>query len=333
MAVTGRRATMQTLIAILTLMVLSAFLPEVCSGNTPIPTFFSPATFAFLVFFGYGVPVLLIRELAVRARLTTAGILVIGFAYGSYNEGLLAQTMIHVDHIPIAAFNGYGVYASVDVPWAMTISLYHALASVLFPILIAHALFPAEAAKPWLDARLAWPLAVVVLSLATAFFFQTDHQPGAAVHAAIFLSVIVGGALLASRLRRGTDEQKIAPAVGVLPLLLGLSVLAPFAGLSLVAAAKAPIALFMLAWLFIVGAYAWVMWRCGWNEPPNLLLFALGFYGQSVLLALVLRGVTRQADPATFIGGVVLELIFIWAAVRIISGGRTVRASDSPAGA
>lgn len=48
-----------------TLLVLATVLPELFSGSTPPAGFVNPGVVVFL-FFGYGVPVLLVREFAVR---------------------------------------------------------------------------------------------------------------------------------------------------------------------------------------------------------------------------------------------------------------------------
>lgn len=331
-----RSVTWATLKAVLTLMVLSAFLPEVTTGNTPIVTFFKPENFLFLVVFGYGLPVLLIRELAVRARLGTAGIVVLGFAYGSYNEGLLAKTMIDIHHVPMAVYNDYGVIGGVDIPWALTISLYHALGSVLFPILLIHALFPAEAERPWIDARAAAVLGGAVLSLASIWFLSPNKLPGTPAQLVLFLGVFVAGVAIATRLPRPDITRRIAPPAGVFPVLLGVSVTIAFMALSLLASAKAPLALFIIAWAAIIFAYAWFITSRGWQAPPNLLLFGLGLYMQSVLLAMVLNGAALAHNGSTLTGfaslvaGVALEAIFIWAAMRIQRGGGG-RTSAAPA--
>ncbi|HEY6357833.1 MAG TPA: hypothetical protein VIX35_06290 [Vicinamibacterales bacterium] len=335
MSVTKSGAALTTLKAVLTLMVLSAFLPEVTTGNTQIVTFFTPKVFVFLVVLGYGLPVLLIRELAVRARLGTAGILVLGFAYGSYNEGLWAKTVIDIHHVPMSAFNDYGVLGGVDVPWALTISLYHALGSVLFPILFTHALYPAERERPWIDARVAVVLAVALLALGSVAFLGPNKLAGSPAQLVFFLGVLVAGALIAPRLPRPDDARRIAPPAGVLPVLLGVGIVIPFIALSLLASAKALFALFVLAWAAIVLGYAWLMTSRGWQAPPNLLLFGLGMYMQSVLLAMLLNGAVLVHNGSTPIGlaslisGVTLEMIFIWAALRLQRGGG--RASAAPA--
>ncbi len=324
----ARRLTRSPLTAVLTLMFLSAFLPEVCSGNTPITQFFMPMNFAFLLILGYGVPVLLIRELAVRRHMTIAGILIAGFAYGFYNEGLLAKTMIQTGNVPMSAFNNYGDVFGIAVPWALAISLFHAIASVLLPILITQAIFKNISDKPWISPYLAFPLAAFVSVFGALWFMGPFHEPGTRVQLVIFL-------MRASRRRRYRFAVRPArgkpdtPPAGVFPLLLGLSVILPFIGLTLLAALKVPLLLFVAAWCALLGTYAWAMTSRGWQNPPNILLFGLGLYMAWVLAAMIVGVGASKAPVPTFIAGLALEAIFVWAALRIQSLGQR-DASERP---
>ena len=324
----ARRLTRSPLTAVLTLMFLSAFLPEVCSGNTPITQFFMPMNFAFLVILGYGVPVLLIRELAVRRHMTIAGILIAGFAYGFYNEGLLAKTMIQTGEVPMSAFNNYGDVFGIAVPWALSISLFHAVASVLLPILLTQAIFTNIGDKPWISPYLAFPLAALVTVFGALWFMGPFHESGTRVQLVIFLSVLLGGVAIASRFTQRAEQPDTPPA-GVFPLLLGLSVILPFIGLTLLAALKVPLLLFVVAWCALLGTYAWVMTSRGWQNPPNILLFGLGLYMAWVLAALIVGVGASRAPVPTFIAGLALEAILAWAAIRIQSLGQR-DASERP---
>ena len=321
---------MKVLAAALTLMVLSALLPEVGTGNTPILKFLAPTPFLFLVVIGYGLPVLLIRELAVRRHLGIAGLIVAGFAYGSYNEGLWARTLINTANEPISTFNGYGDVLGIAIPWALLICLYHAVASVGFPILLTHALYPDEASRPWLDWRFALALGAALLAFAAFAFLQPRIPHGTILQLVVFTGVIVAGMVVAAGLGKvdRPPAQASTPA-SVLAVALGLSTLTPFVALSVLAHFEAPLALFIIAWLAIVAAYAAVMQARGWQWPPNIALFALGFYMQSIFMALLLELTQPQHRIVSqILAGVTLEVAFIWGAVTII---RAARQTSEPA--
>ena len=78
---------------IATLLALATVIPELFTGSTPLVGFLNPGLFFFL-FLGYGVAILLVRELAVRCRSGILGLFFLGLAYSIFNEGLLAKTLI-----------------------------------------------------------------------------------------------------------------------------------------------------------------------------------------------------------------------------------------------
>ena len=57
------------------LMAITAVLPELLSGNTPLPLFANPQVWIFFVL-AYGLPIVLLRELAVRVGTGFAGLFI-----------------------------------------------------------------------------------------------------------------------------------------------------------------------------------------------------------------------------------------------------------------
>jgi hypothetical protein len=76
-----------TRLAALFLLLAPGPLAEVLSQNVQLLTFLQPVPF-LLVTLTYGVPVLVIRELAVARKLNDMGLILLGLAYGILNEGL-----------------------------------------------------------------------------------------------------------------------------------------------------------------------------------------------------------------------------------------------------
>lgn len=156
-------------------MVASPFLAEVLTGSTPVTLFFTPIVFLLFVTVGYGIPVLIIRELYVRYSLSFASLFFLGFAYGVVNEGLFAQTIFHPFHAPIPELALYGLVENVRIPFLLVISSWHALYAVVFPILLVHWLFPAVATTSWASKRLLWALGLLSLAFGSVGFFQTER--------------------------------------------------------------------------------------------------------------------------------------------------------------
>jgi hypothetical protein len=83
--------------ALLTLVFLAPILTEVVSGNTPAHALLDPRVTLFLLV-AYGLPLLVVRELQLRWQLSNFGVFLLGLAYGIWNEGLLAQTLIRAEY-------------------------------------------------------------------------------------------------------------------------------------------------------------------------------------------------------------------------------------------
>ena len=97
----------RTVLPALFLLLIPGPLAEVLSQNVALLTFVQPVPF-LLVTLTYGVPVLVIRELAVARKLNDAGLILLGLAYGILNEGVLAKTLTLSDGPPLQDFAGYG---------------------------------------------------------------------------------------------------------------------------------------------------------------------------------------------------------------------------------
>jgi hypothetical protein len=153
-----------------------------------------------LVTVSYGVPVLLIRELAVARRLNVAGVVLLGLAYGILNEGVLAKTLTQPDGPPLEAFAGYGRIGELQGGWTVFILFWHALHSVLYPILLCRWMFPAAADRRWFaTGRSRWLLYGLILILAGlyALYFLNPlrNDPGTFVLYAATTVALAGIAL------------------------------------------------------------------------------------------------------------------------------------------
>lgn len=159
---------------IIALLISAPILTELLSNNVPAPQFFEPRIFLGLATIGYGLPVLVLRELAVRWRAGVAGRIALGLVYGLYNEGLIARTLFLPVHVPIQVFDHYGFFGGINFSWAAVILVWHAFHAFLFPLLLVHAIFPAAAREPWVPARYGWVMAALLFIVASLAFFRSD---------------------------------------------------------------------------------------------------------------------------------------------------------------
>jgi hypothetical protein len=158
-------------------MLLSPLLAEVLSSNVPILTFFQPITFLLFFTIGYGIPVVIIRDLWVRRKLGLLQMFLIGFGYGIYNEGLFSRTLLFPFHAGVDSYTTYGLVGDVRVPFVLALCAWHALYSVIFPIIFVHYIFPQSADKPWLNVKVAWILGLLCVAAGVYGFTHANGFP------------------------------------------------------------------------------------------------------------------------------------------------------------
>ncbi len=296
---------------ILFLMVCSAVLPEVLSGNTPLRQFLFPPTFLFLSL-AYGIPVLIIREYAMRHRLSAGGIFWLGLGFGVINEGFLAKTLLMSRNVPNPAFDAYGMWLGVNWTWTMTICLWHAGFSVLLPITITHHLFPAESARLWLNRKTILLLLSSSAFICFAIFLSGFRMHGSPLQLIVLLGLIALCVAIATRFQT-TGEELEPQSIPIAPFLIGWCILPAYILLSAIAARKLPFPDFPIAYALMISGFVWSLKSHRWLTPRPLLVFGCGAYMQSALMALTLRLATHTFVPDSLIAeGAALIFFLFW---------------------
>jgi hypothetical protein len=307
---------------IVALLVVTPFLTELLSGSLPAPAFFRPQVLLFLATVGYGFPVLLLRELAVRRQLGVLGLFVLGLVYGIFNEGILAKTFYLATNVPISNFDGYGYVWGIAIPWAITISVWHALHSVLYPIVAIYYFFPNHRESPWLNWQWLAGLAVPTVVVGTLIFFghQKDREAGWLDHfiLMVFLSglfILIAARLPSAPALGGGGTFKM-PAVfwGGLGFLLLIFVPVLFAGVKIF-----PVAFYGYHILF----FALMLNRLGrqtWLPVTTVLLFALG--DDSVMALFGFASAVGQTNVAKLVTNACFLAGFTWLFARLRKAAR-----------
>jgi hypothetical protein len=134
---------------VLYLVLLSPIVAELVSGSTPFFTFFDPRVFVVYAGF-YGLGCLIIREIAARKSLGYSSVLLLGAAFGVFEEGILLKSWFDPAwmgaQITSQVLRVHGV--SILQPFANVV--YHAVVSITTPVLIMNALYSRE---PWLSKK------------------------------------------------------------------------------------------------------------------------------------------------------------------------------------
>ena len=139
----------KTFLPALTLLLIAPVFGEVLSTSSPPMEFFKPAVFLIQVAL-YGSGALLVRECARRWHKGWISILLLGMAYGIYEEGLVVRSFFDPNWVDIGLLGSYGRMAGINWIWSISLTIFHAVVSIGLPILIVELLFPQQRTKPWL---------------------------------------------------------------------------------------------------------------------------------------------------------------------------------------
>jgi len=300
--------------AILTLYVLAAIIPEcVATYNTAPRSFLSNPALLFYETAFYGSANLLIREVMRRHPRGRVSFLLLGVAFGFVNEGILAGTWYNV--VP----GGYTLIGGVDWAWAVALTTFHTIYSVIVPILLVETLFPALADRPWLKRRGFIGFGVLLaLTTSLAFFAPTYRLARFLVLLAVIALAIIALLLpLASPLRRqrpgmlpGLARLRIAGVAGTILFFCTIT-LVPAIGVHFIGPSRNNLAQVVYIVLILgVGivllnvAGRWSR-RSGWGHPQTLALIT-GALLPGIILSLLLPQMWLAAQPAATLPCLVL---------------------------
>ena len=304
-------------IVIITLLLAVPLLTELLSGNTALPKIVNPLVFGYFIIM-YGFPVILVREAAAAWKLGLSGIFVLGLAYGIFNEGIAARTlMLSDEHMFMSSLRGYSTFG-INLPWAVAILPWHALCSIVYPIALISGIYPQIAGVRILSRRTIITLTMGAAMLGTLSYSSTTLYPGTPVAYLVFFWCVILGLILFARLlpnmsRPMTSKQLSETKRGHLgAFLFGVSLIILFLTPLILAATGLPLYIQLgttLTLLFV--EYRLFMKRYG-NIPAALPRIAIGNY---VVLSLIAGFVL---GPVGWVGEtLVWILLFIaWRGIR-----------------
>ena len=133
----------------LSLLLLAPVFGEILSTSSPPLEFLSPPVFIILVGL-YGCGALLAREVARRWKKGWVSILLLGMAYGIYEEGIVVRSFFDPNWVDIGALGSYGRAWGINFIWSISLTLFHAVVSIGLPILLVEMTFPKVKDDVWL---------------------------------------------------------------------------------------------------------------------------------------------------------------------------------------
>jgi len=271
---------------IITLLILAPATGELLSGSAPPAEFLSPFTFLPLVAL-YGSGALLVRELARRWGKGWASILLLGMAYGIYEEGIVVRSFFDPTWMDLGLLAEYGRYLGVNWVWALGLTIFHAVVSIMIPIMLVEMLFPAHRSSPWLN------------------------RSGLTVYSLFFLSMLAMGPLL--------GMQASLPALSGSVLAIGLLLMLAYSwpvSVGDVKGQRRALPAGCFAFLGFAGAAGWLITIFvlpGSNVPALVDLFLGAFWPLliTVLVWILSRRGWRDRQQWGLVAGILLLFIFL----------------------
>jgi hypothetical protein len=184
---------------VVVLFALSPLIGEVLFGAVPL----SLLPFGLLGLVGlYGGGALLVREIVRGRHLPACWLVLLGLAYGIFEEGPIVQSLFDPHFRGLDFLGSYGHWFGVNWVWALFIVPYHAVFSVAIPILLTE-LIVDDRQERWLTTpglvvtALVFAVNAVFLAVKHTGLF-TAHAPVTSVSANAWALVIVGAIVVAA---------------------------------------------------------------------------------------------------------------------------------------
>jgi FtsH-binding integral membrane protein len=288
---------------VIALMVIAPSLGELLCGSSPPVEFFSIIGLPFQILL-YGAGAVLCREVARRWGKGWPALLLLGAAYGVFEEGFVCSSFYNIGHPDLGPMKGWDRWLGTNWVWSLDLTVYHAILSIGISVLVAEAFFPARARQPWLGPRALPVLAVLfflnglAMHLLFGLFF-IHFWPSPAHYAATFL-LMLGFVWLARRVPYPLIPQEDWTARKAHPILFGILGLAGYAAFLLhlawpASAGLHPVAAFFLMLAIVIGATSvlYVITR-RYGPLPARSRLALG---SGILAGMSLLALAQENDP------------------------------------
>jgi hypothetical protein len=204
----------------LLLFLFAPAIGELLSGSSPPLEFFFPPTLILLALM-YGCGALVCRELVIRWGKGWLSLLLLGLAYGIYEEGIVVRSSFNPGWQDLDNLAHYGRWAGVNWVWIEHLTHYHALISILASITLVEIVFPDRQRERWLGRR-AWRACwLALIGWIPLEFLAFPYRPPLGWYALTWLTVL--GLIWAAR-RLPARRRACRPARAPSPTLLGIGI-------------------------------------------------------------------------------------------------------------
>jgi MFS family permease len=222
----------------------------------------------------------------VRRRKGLLALLLLGIAYGIYEEGIVVHSFFNPDWGELGDLARYGYAGGVNWTWSELMAHFHTFISIGASVILAELIYPERRREPWLGTRGLAVCGIGLAAWAPAGLLLTDYFPPAGWYLASWAAVagLVAGAALLPALPLPNLPRNVPHPLFF--LLLGLvNMTAWFLAVFLTPDTSIPLAVTATGLLAVDGVTLWLLARWSgnghrWDDRHRLALVAglLGFF-------------------------------------------------------
>lgn len=231
------------------MLILAPFLGEMISGSSPLSEYFQPTSLLLFTIL-YGAGAIIIREIARRWKKGWISILLMGMAYGIFEEGIIARSFFDPSWQDLGQLAFYGRWIGVNWIWSIALTIFHAVVSISIPIAITELIYSKKKDTLWLSKNeLIIAIIIFLVNALLGPFF--GMKISAAGMLACILS-ITGLVFLAYKWPVLTEENKSVRAVPQLKIIFigSLLMVGLFAGMWILPSLSVP---WIITFIFLSG--------------------------------------------------------------------------------
>jgi hypothetical protein len=182
--------------AVVVLFFLAPALAELLTGSAPPMEFLSVPGFVIMSML-YGSGAILIRELRVRwGKGYWANAFILGAAYGIIEEGLTCKSFFNPEWQDLGILGVYGRWAGVNWVWALGLTIFHAVFSIVIATFIVELIFPQQRDERWVG-RFGLAVFWFLLVAVTVFGFVAFPYYPSVLHVVLTIGVVIALFVLA----------------------------------------------------------------------------------------------------------------------------------------
>jgi hypothetical protein len=180
----------------LTLFLLAPILGELLSGHQSPLEFFNPLNLIILSL-PYGCGAVICRELMVRWNKGRFSLLLLGAAYGMYEEGIVVRSFFNPGWGELGQLREYTYVSGVAWTYAEVLIHFHVIVSITASVILAEIAYPKQRHKSWVSNKTLALCFVALLLWIPAGILMTSYFPP--VHLYISAWLIICVLVLAAR--------------------------------------------------------------------------------------------------------------------------------------